>query len=54
MVLFMAGVIFAEPDVDVDADADAKVMLSWELGQSVLFWKKLTNNEQRTTTNTWS
>ena len=28
MVILMAGVIFAEPDVDVDADVDAEVMLS--------------------------
>ena len=31
MVIFMAGVIFTEPNVDVDADADAEVMLSWEI-----------------------
>ena len=30
MVILMAGVIFAEPDVDADVDADAEVMLSWK------------------------
>jgi len=28
MIIIMAGVIFAEPDVDVNVDADAEVMLS--------------------------
>ncbi len=35
MVILLAGVIFAEPDVDVDVDADAEVMLSWEISWSL-------------------
>ena len=52
MVILMAGVIFAEPDVDVDVDADAEVMLSWEIRLLCALLKKVnkqwtTNNEQR-------
>ena len=54
MVILMAGVIFAEPDVDVDVDADAEVMLSWEIRLLCALLKKVNeqttnNNEQRQT-----
>ena len=51
MVIFMAEVIFAEPDVDVDTDADVDadvvVMLSWEIRLLCALLKKV--NEQRRT-----
>ena len=46
----IAGKISTEPDVYVDADTDAEMMLSWEI--KLVFWKKLTNDKQWTTTTT--
>ena len=52
MILLMAGVIFAGPDVDVDVDADAEVMFSWEIRLLCALLKKVNDKgrQRRRTT----
>ena len=48
MVILMAGVIFAEPDVDIDADADAEMMLSWKIRLLCDLLKKVNDKQMMT------